>query len=1142
MARVFISYARATAATAEHVAKALTDLGHNVWYDAALLGHRSFADSIEEELRAADAVLVLWSADGVRSEWVRSEANRGREERKLVQVRLDGCLLPMPFDQIHCIDLSNWIGSIDTPAWQSVNASINAVLQRPGAAGPRLAAHSSIAPSQPSHAGLRSASAAASVPSTVGPERRQVTSLAAELAGLSTELDPEDLLAICESFQASADDCIGQYGGVIARRTEQGLLAHFGYPQTDEEEAANAVRAALAMRDGIAGARAPDGTALAVRAGIATGMVVVGERGLVGDPLTLAADLAAAARAGDILLATATRRITEGMFDLADRDPVQGSRGREPAVSALGATQVASRSHARAGRAGGTSMLGRQAELDQILACWQSAASGQGQTVLVQGEPGMGKSTLVDAARRRILEAGGREVSLVCGPAISTRPLQPILDQLVRAAGFHPHDAAEAKLDKLVALLVTASAEAIAVIADALGIAGPQLVPLPQAPEGRRSLLFNSLLVYLVARAAHGPVLILVEDAHWGDPTTIELLDRAVQMAIDQPWLILATARPEFAGGWEDHSDFAHIRLERLEAADARRIAEAAPGAADLPANVLAAIVARADGNPLYLEEVTRSVLDAFKAGGSAADLAVPATLQDSLIARLDQLGGARRIATAGAAIGRQFGYDLLSRILSDGAAELRQALRDLAKAGILDASGLPPTSRYSFRHALMRDAAYDLLPKRQREQLHGSIADALLVIDADIAQADPALLADHLARGGRGGEALPLWIAAGQQAAGRAAHAEAAGHLQKALSQVRAGPADMRDVGMELQLLIGLAVSLAATRGYSHPDVGAVLTDARGICDALGNVEGLFAVLRGLCAFSIVAGDMATAEDLARRCLAIGESSGVPIQRIEGHCPLGYVLWACGRLPEARHHLETAISLYDVAGRETLPLITPQDPLVQCLGPLQVLHHAMGNDDEADAAAARLARHREVLGESFSAAAALFWKSYGSLARGRLADAGSEAQAAVALCERDGFLAFIAVADLIGLYVEGAHGDPAAVLPRVRRRAASAGLMGKAHTAGFHIGQIAVLERAAGDAAAALALVDRGIGIAETLGERIWLAPLQLLRAELLMSLPEPDAVAAAAAVATALDIAQLQGATRYAAEARALAACIAA
>lgn len=1131
MARVFISYARPTADIAERVAKALTDLGHRVWYDAALLGHRSFSDSIQEELDAADAVLVLWSHDAVRSEWVRSEANRGREERKLVQARLDATVLPMPFDQIHCIDLTHWNGAPDAAGWQAVHASINAVLQR-------HSHHGHAAPQPPSHSGLPARAAA--TPQGVGPERRQVTVLAVELAGLPPDLDPEDLLAICEGFQANADDCIGHHGGVIARRTDFGLLAHYGYPQTDEEEAANAVRSALALRDVIAGARAPGGRPLAIRAGVATGVVVVGERGLLGEPMTLSGELAAAAAGGEIVLAAATRRITEGLFEFGERPPAPASRGPEPAVSVLAATHATSRSHARAGRAA-TALFGRAREVDQILECWQSAVAGQGQTVLVQGDPGIGKSTLVETVRKRITAEGGREATLVCGPAISTRPLQPILDELARAAIFHPHDEPEAKREKLNALLFESTPEARAVVADAMGIPGVDASVLPQTPEGRRSLLLESLLTHLVSRARHVPVLLLAEDLHWADPTTLELLDSAVQMAIDQPWLIIATARPEFDPGWEEHSDFAHLKLERLDAPDARHLAISVPGAIELPPHVLTAIVARADGNPLFIEEITQSVLETVKAGGAAGDPAIPATLQDSLVARLDQLGSARRIATAGAAIARQFSYELLSRIVTDDAAALRQALRDLGRAGILEAKGLPPTSRYSFRHALMRDAAYELLPKRQRETLHSRIADALLEIDAAITETDPALLADHLTRSGRMGEALPLWMTAGGQAAGRAAHVEASGHLQKALSALRAGPAETRDVGTELQLLIGLAVSLAATRGYSHHEVGDVLTEARAICDRLGNVEGLFAVLRGLCAFSIVAGDMVTAEDLARRCLEIGETSHEPIHLIEGHCPLGYVLWTRGRLAEAKHHLETAVALYEAAGRDSLPMITAQDPLVQCLGPLQVLHHVMGNDAEADAVAAKLAGHREALGESFSAAAALFWKSFGSLLRGRIADAGPEAVAAVALCERDGFLAFIGVADLVRLYVEGAS-DAAATLPKARRRAGSTGLMGKSHTSGFHIGQIARLECAAGDPVEALALVDRGIGIAETLDEALWLAPLHMHRAEILLAQPVPDKAEAAAAAARAIAIAEAQGATRYVADAGALAARIAA
>ncbi len=1152
--RIFLSYARPTLANARRVGEALQRAGHSVWMDDQLLAHRPFAEAIEEQLGVADAVLVLWSSDAVRSEWVRSEANRGREAGKLVQLRIDDCALPMPFDQIHCIDLGGWTGDHEAPVWKAVLASLHAAHR--GAASSEPASRQPGASGSPTQV-VRAPSHSTAAPGSRPAERRQVTSLVCEIAdyaALSARIDPEDLLQVIDAFQAMCEDIIPQFSGTIARRSDHSVLAHFGYPLAHEDEGANAVRAALALRDGIAGLDLPPDVAIPARVGIATGMVLVGElsprgaaqdRGIVGETPNLASSLANVAAPGTVVVADTTRRITEGMFAYRDIGllvpPGQsaGVRGFE----AVEAHNVASRSHARAGR-DTAAIFGREGDLALIEERWQQAEAGEGQVVLVQGEPGIGKSGLVDAVRRRVVESGYSHVAWTCGPNLSARALHPVIEQIETAAGFERGDSAEAKLVKLAALLDSAGADSLetrTVLADLLSI--PSAAPAPMiTPERRRSLSLETLLGLMRHLAVDRPVLFVIEDLHWADASTLELLDRAVERAIDHRWLLLATARPDFSCSWGDVADVAHVQLARLEQEDARQICARVDPAGVLPADVVRQILARADGNPLFVEEITRSVMEAIAAAPDPARpvaWSIPETLQDSLIARLDRLGSARQIACIGAAIGRRFPYDLLAEVAGLPAAELRQSLRELSRAGIVDATGLPPNSSYRFRHALMRDAAYDSMPKRQREALHGRIAGALKALFPTIAETDPAQLADHLTRSGSGMEAMPLWAAAGQQAAARAAHAEAAGQFRTALDLLRKHRAEGTAIDVELQLLIGLAVSLSAVRGYSHPDVGAVLGEARTICDLIGNVAGLFAVLRGLCAFSIISGDMDTAEDLARRCLEIGASTGEVGHLIEGHCPLGYVLWAKGRIAEARQHLEEAVRLYVDKDGAKLPLITPQDPLVQCLGPLQALLLAIGDDAGSERASQMLLQHAEGLGESFSGAAGHFWYGFGALLRGDNERAVRHADIAAAMCEKHGYTS-LASFMLNRCYAMGSMGNAEEALASALREFDCLDRLGQQHTRPYHEGEVARLYAATGDHESALAMIDKAIATANRHGEHFWLSTLYRHRAEILAGQPGANPSDVLAAHAAALELAQQQGAVRLEEQAEALRAVL--
>ncbi len=1142
MAKLFISYARSTAARARLIAETLEAEGHEVWIDDQLLSHRSFTDSIEEKLNSADAVVVAWSNDATRSEWVRAEANRARLAGKLVQVRLDSCALPLPYDEIHCIDISSWSGDFQLPQWRAVQASIAAVTGNPTQS-------TLIAPGRPS-TGRR---AGAPAEQRRG-ERRQVTALYCDLmdTGSLASLDPEDMMQVLDVYQAACDDIIAQHGGSIAKYMGHGLLAYFGYPRGDEEDAANAVRAGLALCEHIGGLDLPEKVALRIRVGVATGLVVISEligrnavreTGVVGETPNLATQLETAAPPNAVVVSAATRRITSGLFTYRDLGSVSlpGYENGVRAFEAAESTQIASRSQARTHNPA-TPLFGRESDLSQMLESWSLACQGDGQIVLLQGEAGIGKSSLVDAFRARASETPSVQTTFYCGPNHSQTSLHPISEQLARAAGFERGDSPDLRRDKLFGFLRRYDVSGPlghAALADLLAI--PPENPDPTeglTTERRKAVTLDTMLSFVERWAVDQPALLIFEDLHWADPTTLELLDLAIRRAVDRPWLILATARPEFEARWSDHADVRNIQLGRLGHDDSERLCESLGAKALLPADVVRQIIERADGIPLFVEEITKSVLEATAAAGerdSAARISIPNTLQDSLAARLDRLGQAKHVACLAAAIGRRFGYELLAAIAPSPAAELRQSLRELTKSGLVERSGVPPNSQYLFKHALIRDAAYEALLKKEREALHGKIAVALTTLFPETPQADPALLAYHLTESGAFAEAIPLWAEAGRQAASRAAHAEAVSRLQTALDLIRRLPPDAGRTGLELQLLLGLAVSLGASRGYSVPEVRTVLSEARTICDRLGNVADLYWVLRNLCNFSITVSDLVAAEESAWLCSAIADQTGASEHRIEADAALGYIFTMKGAFPTARLHIERVISLYKKVNGAGLTFPTPQDPMVVALGVYPLVLYALGDTAAANAAVDDALAHARALGRSFDLAFALSWAATHDNIVGNYVRSLALSKEALAICESNRSDTYANVAKNQISYCVGRTSHAPEMTKALTEGTASLRKLGVLSMRCYYLCLLSEMELSYGDATAALSTIDTAIDHALQFGDRYMLSRLYYRRAEALTILPNAGSVAVTDSLQLAVSTAEEQGAREFASQARA-------
>src|SRR5262252_9504249 len=651
-------------------------------------------------------------------------------------------------------------------------------------------------------------SAAPSAPSAPKPhdaaERRQLTVMFCDLVGstaLSVRFDPEELREELRAYQNTVSAVVARYDGFVAKYMGDGVLAYFGYPRAHEDDAERAVRAALEIAAAVASLETRGTERLAVRIGIATGLVVVGdligegsaqEQAVVGETPNLAARLQALAEPAQIVLAGVTRRLIGDLFRLRELGR-QTAKGFASPVEAFAVEAVAvTESRFEAARRGITDLVGRAAESALLRDRLREAWAGAGQIVLLSGEAGIGKSRLAAQLGAEVASEPHTRLRYQCSPYHRDSVLHPFVVQLGRAARLAAEDPAETRLDKLEAILAPAHiAETAPLFASLLSIpTGDRYPPLALSAAQQRRLTLAALLDQLEALARQKPVLMLFEDVHWADATSLEVLDLTVERVRALPVLALFTFRPEYEAPWTGLSHVTSITLDRMAPAEVETLAEHVAGR-PLPPEVTAQIVAKTDGVPLFVEELTKAVLEGgllvagpqgWRLEGPLPPFAIPATLQDSLAARLDRLAPVKEVAQIGAAIGREFSYPLLRAVAGRDEAALGAALAQLEEAELLFRSGAPPGARYTFKHALVQDTAYQTLLKSRRQILHRRIADSLCGEFGAVAVAEPELVAHHLTQAGLDEPAIEWWGKAGDQALRRSAFEEAAAHLGKAI------------------------------------------------------------------------------------------------------------------------------------------------------------------------------------------------------------------------------------------------------------------------------------------------------------------------------------------------------------------------
>jgi class 3 adenylate cyclase len=845
-------------------------------------------------------------------------------------------------------------------------------------------------------------------------ERRHVTVMFSDLVGstaMSTRMDPEDLREVISSYQKCVAQTVRRFGGFVAKYMGDGVLVYFGYPQAHEDDAERAVRAGLELIAVVTSLK--PNAPLQSRVGIATGLVVVGdliesgearERGIVGETPNIAARLQSIAEPNQVIIAEDTRRLLGNLFEFADlgSKELKGIASPTRTWVALRPRLIESRFEAL--REGDLAeLVGREEELELLIRRWTQAKSGLGQVVLLSGEPGIGKSRLVAGFLQRLASEPYGRLRYFCSPQHTDSALYPIISQIERAAGYAHDDTVKTKLDKLDGLLSQNFASCLdaALFAEMLSVPNDGRYPKRElTPQQRRRRMLEALTAQLEELANQHPALIIFEDVHWIDPTSLEVLNRAVDAIKILPVLLIVTFRPEFDAPWTGQSRVTNLVLNRLEESEAAAIIARVTGNKVLPPDLVTEIVGRTDGIPLFVEEMTKAVLEA-QSEIAAPALTVPASLHGSLMARLDRLGSAKEVAQIGAAIGREFSDALLTAVARRPQSELGLALDGLVAAGLLLRQSMPPHSTYQFKHALVQDAAYETLLREPRRALHARILETLEIQFAEIAKNQPELLAQHCDAAECSDKAAVYWRAAGEQAAHRGANVEAIEHFRRALlrNAERSESADRSRA--ELAILSQLGPALMSIHGWAAPSVGEVLERATNVARQLEASRDLAPPLTSLWLFRYARGELNQSDEISDELFRIAGKLEDPELTLQAHHAAAPLRWVRGHHLEANRHFESCLTLYnedrDVQHRF---LYMGHDPAVCATSVLASVKWTLGFPDKA----ARMEQKALVLARKLqhipSLAHALSFNAHAQVLRRDFAAVAESAQELLPICQ----------------------------------------------------------------------------------------------------------------------------------------------
>jgi class 3 adenylate cyclase/predicted ATPase len=984
-------------------------------------------------------------------------------------------------------------------------------------------------------------------------ERRQLTVLFCDLVdstALSTQLDPEELREVVRAYQRVCAEVIQRYEGYVAQYLGDGLLVYFGYPQAYEDASQRAVRAALGMVEAMGQLNQhlmqDRGVRLAVRMGIHTGLVVVGEMGgggrreqlALGDTPNVAARLQDLAAPDTIVISAATQRLVQSgvaCFDLGAHSlrgvatPVQVFRvlGERDAQSCLDATANRSR----------TQLVGREEEVGLLLEHWARVKDGHGHVVVLSGEAGIGKSRLIGVLKERVASEQHSWVELRGSPYHQQSPLYPVMAYLHRALGQRPEDAAHVKLRTLEHRLRQyglSPADVVPLFAPllALPLSDPY-PPLTLAPQRQKQKILEAVLTLLQRDAERQPVLFIMEDLHWLDPSTLEFLDLLIEQAATTRLLMLLTCRPTFRPPWTPNASLTHLSLSRLPLHQAALMIDHVAGSKRLPAEVRQQLLVRTDGVPLFVEELTKMILesgflseigDRYMLTGPLPELAIPATLQDSLMARLDRLNAAKTVAQLAAAIGRQFSYELLSAVWPMDETTLRHGLGQLVDTELLYQSGVPPEATYIFKHALVQEAAYQSLLRSLRQQYHQQIARTLLGRFPEIVETQPELLAYHYTEAGQAAQAVPYWQRAGQLAIERSANVEAISHLTKGLEVLKTLSETSARHQQELTLQLALGAALSMLKGFTAAETEQAYSSARQLCQQVGDSPQRFAALAGLLRFYRSRTELKTAQELGQELLKLAQSMQVPAFLLEAYSEQGTNLWHAGEFASALAHLKQGIAHYDPQKHPSrIPSYSHAELL--CFSSAGRAAWFLGYPDQAlrwNQEALTLARqssHPYSLTTALHLASTLHvWCREAQLVQ-------ELAEATIALSREHGFIRWLGGGLIRKGWALAALGSAGEGIEQIRQGMAIWREMGTKQAELQHLAMLAESYKTGGQIEAGFSVLAEALAIMHTSEDRYYEAEVYRLRGELLLE-EGKRFEAAEESFLQALDVARRQGA----------------
>jgi len=999
---------------------------------------------------------------------------------------------------------------------------------------------------------------AVSPPTAVRPtdaERRQLTVLFCDLVdstALSSQLDPEDLREVVRAYQETCAKVIARFEGHIAQYLGDGLLVYFGYPLAHEDDAQRAVRAGLGMIEALGQLTTrleqERGVRLAVRLGIHTGLVVVGEVGggtrqeqlALGETPNLAARLQGIAAPNTVVISATTFQLLGGFFACQPlgTPPLKGQTQPLAVYRVLYESMARSRLEA-AGSTGWTPLVGREQEIGVLRERWAQVKDGLGQVVLLSGEAGIGKSRLVQVLTDQVAaEPRAWLTPCQCSPYHQHTALYPLIDLLERVTlRFDREESPQQKVGKLEGFLVQYGlplAEAVPLFAALLSLPLPaDYAPVTVSPEQQKQQTLHALVTILLRIAAQQPVLFVMEDLHWVDPSTLELLSLLVEQGPTARILTLFTFRPDFCPPWTGRAHLTQLTVNRLPRHQAVEVIHQVAHGKVLPPEVVEQIVAKTDGVPLFVEELTKMVLDSgllqerdehYALTGPLHPLAIPATLHDSLMARLDRLAAVKALAQLGATLGREFSYALLRAVAPWDEDIVQRGLHQLVEAEFLYQRGMSPQAIYFFKHALIQEAAYQSLLRSTRQQYHQRIAQALEAQFLEIVATQPELVAQHYTAAGCAEQAIAYWLRAGQHARDRSAHVEAISHLTKGLEVLTTLPTTPERTQQELTLQLTLAVSLMATHGYAAPEVERVYTRARALCGQVGETPQLFPVLHGLWRYYMVRAEYQTARQLVEQFLSLAQRTHDPTLLVEPHRALGTTLFWLGELTAARSHLTQAVALYHPHQRRAHTVLYGQDPAVAALAHAALALWCLGYPAQALQTSHEALTRAQEPAHPFTLAYALCFAGEIHQLRREVQAAQERAEAEMALCTEQGFAFYLARTMILRGWALAKQGQWEEGIEQMQQGLIAFRGTGAEQVRPYGLGLLAETYKDAGQPEEGLAVLAEALAVIQRTGERIYEAELYRLQGELRLRIARDNPAEAETSFRQALDIARQQ------------------